>query len=205
MPTNEPFARWDEEDDATFYRVPRLVTHIEAGAIEALRSRYGQLLDPGSRVLDLMSSWRSHLPPGLGEVVGLGMNAEEMAANPQLDRFVVTDLNADPVLPFEDASFDGVVCSVSVQYLVHPIEVWREAGRVLRPGGVAAVAFSNRCFPTKAVALWLTTGDDGHRLVVRRYLEEAGFWPVVDEQLTSPDDPVFVVSGRRRPAGSPPA
>src|SRR5437764_14548904 len=111
----------DETDDRGFYALPRLVTHIEPGAIEALRRRYGELLPPGGRVLDVMSSWRSHLPDGLGPVIGLGMNAEEMAGNPQLHEALVHDLNDDPRLPFEDASFDAVVCSVSVQYLTSPI------------------------------------------------------------------------------------
>jgi SAM-dependent methyltransferase len=187
----------DEDEDPVFYAFPRKVTHIEEGAIAALRSRYDELLPDGSDVLDLMSSWRSHLPPGLGRVCGLGLNAEEMADNPQLDQIVVHDLNADPTLPFDEATFDAVVCAVSVQYLTQPIEVWTDARRVLRPGGIAIVSFSNRCFPTKAVALWMATGDAGHRLIVRRYLDEAGFAPVSDEQLPSPDDPLYVVHGRR--------
>jgi SAM-dependent methyltransferase len=192
-----PFDRADPADDRAFYAQARKVTHIETGAIDALRRKYAAMLSPGSDVLDLMSSWRSHLPPGLGRVTGLGMNAEEMADNPQLNELVVHDLNADARLPFGDGAFDAVVCAVSVQYLTNPIEVWREARRVLRPGGPAVISFSNRCFPTKAVTLWLSTDDRGHRLIVRRYLEEAGFSTIVDEQLNSPDDPMFVVIGRR--------
>src|SRR4051812_2691963 len=118
MPS-DPFARVDPSDDALFYRFPRKVVHIEQGAIAALRQRYAELLPAGGAVLDLMSSWRSHLPeqPPLGRVAGLGMNAEEMADNPQLDDFVVHDLNEDPVLPFADATFDAAVCAVSVQYM----------------------------------------------------------------------------------------
>jgi SAM-dependent methyltransferase len=148
---NEPFARIDAADDARFYSVARNVVHLEPGAIEALRSVYAELFPPGATVLDLMSSWRSHLPDGVGRVVGLGMNAEEMEANPQLDEWVVHDLNRDPPLPFADASFDTVACAVSVQYLVHPHEVFADVSRVLVPGGPLVVSFSNRCFPTKAV------------------------------------------------------
>ena len=138
----EPFARVDEGDDAFFYGVERKVTHLEDGAIEALRAFYDQLLPAGAEVLDLMSSWRSHLPlRPLARVVGLGMNAAEMADNPQLDSFVVHDLNARPVLPFDDASFDAGVCTVSVQYLTSPVEVCAEVRRVLRPGGPFALAF----------------------------------------------------------------
>jgi ubiquinone/menaquinone biosynthesis C-methylase UbiE len=134
-------------------------------------------------------------------VTGLGMNAAEMADNPQLDRFVVHDLNADPRLPFDEASFDAVLCAVSVQYLVRPVEVFADVARVLRPGGSVVISFSNRCFPTKAVALWLRSGSDGHRALVRGYLEAAGFASVDDRQVPSPDDPLYVVLGRRLPTG----
>ncbi len=192
---NDPYARMDPSDDARFYAVERKVTHIEPGAIDALRTRYAELLRPGATVLDLMSSWRSHLPPGLGRVVGLGMNAAEMADNPQLDEWLLHDLNREPVLPFANQQFDAVVCAVSVQYLVHPVEVLSDVRRVLRLGGPVVLSFSNRCFPTKAVAAWLATSDLEHRSMVRRYLEQAGFTGVSDEQVPSPDDPLYVVSG----------
>ena len=193
----DPFSREDPTDDARFYAVERKVTHIEDGAIEALRSFYDSLLPRGGRVLDLMSSWRSHLPHdrGFSEVVGLGMNAGEMADNPQLDSFVVHDLNAVPVLPFDGASFDGAVCTVSVQYLTSPLEVFADVRRVLRPSAPLAVAFSNRCFPTKAVAVWRYGRDADHVDLVRAYLASSGFGDVVDQRLPSPDDPVFVVTG----------
>jgi len=194
---SDPFSRIDPSDDARFYSVARKVVHIEPGAIEVLRTVYAGLFPPGGAVLDLMSSWRSHLPEGLGRVVGLGMNAEEMVANPQLDEHLVHDLNRDPRLPFPDESFAAAACAVSVQYLLHPIEVFAEVRRVLEPGGPVVVSFSNRCFPTKAVAIWLTSDDDGHRRLVRAYLEESGFDDVVDEQVPTPDDPLFVVRGRR--------
>ena len=194
---DDPFARIDPSDDARFYSVARNVVHIEPGAIEALRRVYADHFPPHATVLDLMSSWRSHLPDGLGRVVGLGMNTEEMADNPQLDEWVIHDLNRDPRLPFPDASFDAVVCAVSVQYLVQPIAVFTEVRRVLVSGGPVIVSFSNRCFPTKAVMAWLTTDDAGHRQLVRAYLEHAGFDGVVDEQVATPDDPLFVVRARR--------
>jgi len=200
----DPFARVDSSDDARFYSVARKVVHLEPGAIEALRGVYAERLPPDGTVLDLMSSWRSHLPDGLGRVVGLGMNAEEMAANPRLDEWVVHDLNQQSRLPFPDGSFGAVACAVSVQYLVHPFEVFTDVARVLVPRGPVVVSFSNRCFPTKAVALWRAADDDEHRLVVRTYLERSGFVDVVDEHVDTPDDPLFVVSGRagdRGPGG----
>ena len=130
MEPPHPFTRADPSDDALFYAEERKVVHLEPGAIEALRSFYGRLLLPGDAVLDLMSSWRSHLPAGLGRVTGLGLNAAEMADNPQLDEYVIHDLNRTSRLPFADASFDAVVCAVSVQYLVRPWDVFAdEIGR----------------------------------------------------------------------------
>ena len=120
-----------------------------------------------------------------------------MADNPQLGDFVVHDLNRDPRLPFDDGAFDAVTCAVSVQYLTRPLEVFADVARVVQPGGPCIVSFSNRCFPTKAVAIWLAAGSDGHRGLVREYLERSGFVSVVDEAVPTPDDPLFVVWGRR--------
>ncbi len=195
----------DPTEDEEFYAFERKVVHIETGAIEALRTAYTEILPSKARVLDLMSSWRSHLPhAGLGHVTGLGMNAAEMADNPQLDTWLVHNLNRDPRLPFDDASFDAVACAVSVQYLVEPVAVFTDVRRVLVPGGPLVVSFSNRCFPTKAVAIWLANGDEIHRALVRGYLEQAGFGGVVDERRPSSDDPLFVVWGRAplAPSGS---
>ena len=193
-----PFDRMDPSPDEAFYAYERKVVHIEVGAIEALREAYAELLPPDARVLDLMSSWRSHLPySGLGEVVGLGMNPAEMTDNPQLDSFVVHNLNREPTLPFDDAAFDAVVCAVSVQYLTRPVEVFTDVRRVLVPGGPFVVSFSNRCFPTKAVAIWLANGDASHRTIVREYFEAAGFADVVDERRPSPDDPLYIVRGTK--------
>ena len=146
------FAREDESPDDGFYRHARLVTHIDDATIAALTDFYAEFLPPGSRVLDLMSSWVSHLPDlEYARIAGLGMNAEELAANPRLTDSVVHDLNEEPTLPYDDGSFDRAVVAVSVQYLVRPIEVFTDLGRVLAPGGRVAVAMSHRCFPTKAI------------------------------------------------------
>jgi len=192
------YAREDESGDDEFYRIARKVVHIDDGAIAALGRLYAEVLPAGGRLLDLMSSWRSHLPEGMGaaDVVGLGMNAEEMAANPQLTRFVVHDVNQDPRLPFGDAEFDGATCAVSVQYLTHPLRVFREVARVLRPGAPFVVSFSNRCFPTKAVAAWLYADDEQHLQLVRAYFEGAGGWvDVKDEDRSSGRgaDPLYAV------------
>ena len=196
------YERDDEAADDRFYVVPRKVVHIDAGAIAALARLYTEALPAGGRLLDLMSSWRSHLPAGLatGEVVGLGMNAEEMADNPQLTKSLVHDVNRDPRLPFGDEEFDGAMCAVSIQYVTHPLLVLREVRRVLRPHAPFVVSFSNRCFPTKAVAVWLGSTDPHHRRLVRSYFEAAGGWTDVKDEDRSPDgngDPLYAVWARR--------
>jgi SAM-dependent methyltransferase len=195
------YTRDDESPDEHFYSFPRKVVHIDEGAIAALGRLYAELLPDGGRLLDLMSSWRSHLPGGLRfrEVVGLGMNAEEMAENPQLTSSILHDLNRNPRLPFGDTEFDGAVCAVSIQYLTNPLPIFQEVGRVLRPGAPFVVSFSNRCFPTKAVAVWLSTTDRQHVELVRAYFEAAAGWGNVTEEDRSPgdsDDPLYAVWAR---------
>jgi hypothetical protein len=192
------YAREDDTADDAFYRLPRKVVHIDDGAIAALGRLYAGVLPPDGRLLDLMSSWRSHLPAGL-RAVGLGMNAEEMADNPQLTSAIVHDVNREPRLPFRDAVFDGAMCAVSIQYLTHPLRVFREVRRVLRPGAPFVVSFSNRCFPTKAVAVWLDTTDAQHVALVRAYFEGAGGFLDPTEEDRSPGgygDPLHAVWAR---------
>jgi SAM-dependent methyltransferase len=192
----EYFARQDESDDSIFYVPPRKVVHIDDGAISAVTALLKEVLPPGGVYLDLMSSWRSHLPDALNptRVVGLGMNAAEMVDNPQLDKHVVHNLNRDPALPFEDAAFDGAFCTVSVQYLIHPVEVFAEVNRVLKPGAPFVVSFSNRCFPNKAVAVWLGTTDNQHLALVTQYFEESGGWRgITATARTGTHDPLFAV------------
>lgn len=197
----EFFRRQDESDDSQFYVMPRKVVHIDDHAIGALTDLYRQLLSEGDTVLDLMSSWRSHLPPELkaSRVVGLGMNADELADNPQLVEWLLHNLNQNSTLPLEDASFEAAVCAVSVQYMTQPLEVFREVLRVLKPGGVFALSFSNRCFPTKAVAGWLYSSDEQHLGIVRAYFEASGGWRDITAEDRTPqrrrgmEDPLFAV------------
>jgi SAM-dependent methyltransferase len=131
------FTKIDGDADELFYEEPRLVYHIDDHAVAALTEFYRAVLPAGGVLLDLMSSWVSHLPPETryAEVIGLGMNAAELAANPRLARRLVQNLNRDPALPLADASVDAAMICVSVQYLQQPAVVLREALRVLRPGG----------------------------------------------------------------------
>ncbi|MGH7334614.1 MAG: class I SAM-dependent methyltransferase [Candidatus Rokuibacteriota bacterium] len=195
------YGRDDERADTEFYASPRKVVHIDDGAIEALRQIYTDVLPADGCLLDLMSSWRSHLRTGLPtrQVVGLGLNAEEMADNPQLTRHVIHDLNRVPRLPFGDQEFDAAMCAVSIQYVLHPVLVFREVCRVLRPGAPFVVSFSNRCFPTKAVAVWLDSTDRQHLMLVRKYFESVGGWSDLTEADCSPDDgdPLYVMWARK--------
>jgi hypothetical protein len=194
------FAKEDPEDDAAFYVEARLTTHIDDPAIAALTDFYRRVLPPGARLLDLMSSWVSHLPPEVpyGEVIGHGMNAEELAANPRLSRWFVQDLNRDPVLPLADASLDAAMICVGVQYLEQPVAVLSDLARALRPGAPVVISFSNRCFPTKAVAVWRALDGAGHARLVELYLREAGFADIAVHRLRDgwTSDPLTVVIGR---------
>jgi len=162
------FDRADPTPDSAFYVSPRLVTHIDAGAVAAVGATYAEL-GVGGEVLDLMSSWVSHFTVPPRRLTALGMNRAELDANAAVAEGVVADLNADPRLPFGDASFDDAVCCASVDYLTRPVEVMREVSRVLRPSGRLVCTFSNRCFPTKAVRGWLMADEAERPLIVQRY------------------------------------
>ena len=172
------------------------MTHIDDAAIAAVGALYDELGLDGE-VLDLMSSWISHFMSPPKHLTVLGMNRSELDANPDASERVVHDLNADPVLPFSSHSFDAAVCCVSVDYLVRPIEVFREAARVLRPGAPFVCTFSNRCFPTKAIRGWLVSDDEQHCAIVAEYFRRAGGWdPPIVQRRTPADhrgDPLFAV------------
>jgi len=209
--TPDLFARADESDDASFYAMPRRVVHLDEPALAAVAAFFGEQLPPHGELLDVMASWRSHLPKALPRkrVTGLGMNAEEMAENPDLDAWVVHDLNRDPELPFADRSFDGATLTVSMQYLVRPIEVFRSVARCLRPGAPLIVVVSHRCFPTKAVKIFqqCQTMRERMELGMAYFSFAGGFADVLGVDLrpaAAPgEDPVRAVIGRRQGASTP--
>ncbi len=163
----------DPSDDALFYAQPRFVTHVDEGFIAQLTKLYRDRIPPSSRVLDLMSSWVSHLPGDISYdyVEGHGLNGEELAKNKQLDHYFVQNLNRNQTLPLDDNSFDAVVNTVSVQYIQHPEAIFAEVYRVLKPGGIVIFSFSNRMFYQKAIALWRDGSEASRVELVKRYFE----------------------------------
>jgi SAM-dependent methyltransferase len=196
------FLKEDASPDQLFYAAPRFVTHIDGNAVENVTALYRDVLPSGGVILDLMSSWISHLPAEVvyGEVIGHGMNAMELKANPRLSRFFVQNLNENHVLPLETQSIDAAMICASIQYLQKPVAVLRELARVLKPGGSVSITFSNRCFPTKAVAVWQALPDEDHAKLVTLYFEHAGFAQVEVRTLVAPGqkgiDPLWAVIGR---------
>jgi SAM-dependent methyltransferase len=212
----EPFARADAAPDAVFYAHERLVDHLDDNTRAEITARYRQWLQPGMKVLDLMASWNSHLPADLPlTVTGLGMNESELGHNPRLAERVVHDLNRQPALPFADAGFDAALCALSIEYLVDPVAVVREVGRVLKPGAPFIISFSDRWFPPKAIRLWSELHPFERIAFVADLLRHSGRFENIETEsllgLPAPlgnwrpkgrphADPLFVVCGRCRPA-----
>lgn len=200
----EAFRRLDESPDEDFYQVPRLVTHIDEAAIEAVTQLYREIFPENGAILDLMSSWISHLPEEISyrTVSGLGMNAEELRQNERLTDHVVHDLNADPSLPYPDQIYDGAGICVSIDYLVDPISVLTETARVLKPGAPLVITFSNRCFPTKAIAIWHQLTDRQRMVFVKKLLEATGQYEhirLMDRTYPWGHDPLLAVVAHTLP------
>ncbi|MBN2242614.1 MAG: methyltransferase domain-containing protein [Acidobacteria bacterium] len=188
------FTRADEQDDALFYSRDRLVSHLDSlasGTIVDLIDRL--VVEENPEILDLMASWDSHIPARLRscKINGLGMNETELKQNRDLSEYVVHDLNRDGRLPFPDGSFDVVLNTVSVDYMTNPVEVFREAARILKPGGLFLVVFSNRMFPEKAVKIWRESSEEERILLVEEIFRETGAFDATE---------FFISKGRPRPA-----
>lgn len=207
--TPNDFRRQDESSDSEWYAHPRFVQHIDNPAIAVLKSYHSTIIKPNHSVLDICSSWVSHLPADLKpqSMIGYGMNAAELSRNTHLTKFFVKDLNVDPRLEeVKDGSVDTVMCNVSVDYLTKPVEVFKEMRRVLKDGGTAHMAFSNRCFPTKVVGKWMGMSDEERRRWVGGYFWASGGWDNVEEVILKEqkggflggyEDPLYVVRGRK--------
>ena len=217
----DAFSRIDESDDSAFYATDRLVSHLDSTALETVVDLVERLApQQGARILDLMASWDSHIPESFENchVTGLGLNHLELEKNTRLAERVLHDLNANPVLPFEGQSFDVVLCTVSVDYLTQPLAVFREVARVLKPGGLFLVIFSNRFFPPKVVQIWREANEEQRIEIVTSYFQRSEGFEVPrvytskgkprpkDDRYADmglPSDPIFAVfADRRGGAGS---
>lgn len=186
----------DETDDSLFYSFPRFVTHVDEGFIDQLTTLYRNRLKPQTRILDLMSSWVSHLPSDIefAHVEGHGMNEEELAKNAQLDHYFIQDLNQNPKLPLSDQDFDAVLICVSIQYLQYPEAIFSEIHRILKPGGITIVSFSNRMFYQKAIAAWREETEANRLELVKGY-----FNSVQSNNLTGFNPPEIIANQSKTP------
>ena len=209
---SEQRTKLDQTDDTQFYSFPRFVNHVDEGFIDQLRNLYRKRLKPNARIFDMMSSWVSHLPEELefGHVEGHGMNELELAKNPRLNNYFVQNLNQNPKLPLPDRDFDAVINAVSVQYLQYPEAIFSEIYRILKPGGIAIISFSNRMFYQKAIAAWRDGTEMSRVQLVKSYFQSVpGFSQpeVIARQSTVPSflqmlgvggsDPFYAVVGER--------
>ncbi|KPJ87765.1 MAG: methyltransferase [Gemmatimonas sp. SG8_17] len=192
---SDAFSRLDEEDDTVFYARDRFVEHLDSRALQTVGDLIGALVvEERPVILDLMASWDSHIPQQVrpGRVIGIGLNENELRENQALDEYVLHDLNRVPGVPFADGTIDAVICTVSVDYMTRPVEVFREMGRILKPGGLFLVTFSNRYFPPKVVKIWECSSEEERVHLVQHYFKDAQLF----------DEPrVFVSKGRLRPNG----
>ncbi|MFT6300318.1 MAG: SAM-dependent methyltransferase [Saprospiraceae bacterium] len=196
LPDNA-FSRADEATDEEFYIIPRFVAHIDYGAIDSVTELYRKYLPEHGDILDLMSSWLSHLPEEVtyNSVTGLGMNEREMFHNKQLDTWSTHNLNDDPKLPFRDNQFDAGIICVSIDYLTNPIAVLQDMGRTLKKDAPLVITYSNRFFEAKATSVWLQLDDEQRAYLIKFYLSEAGSYKDIQLMDCSPEfgDPLYAV------------
>lgn len=201
----------DGTSDTLFYESPRFVTHVDDGFIQQLTDLYRERLKANTRIFDLMSSWVSHLPDEMefAHVEGHGLNEPELARNSRLDHYFIQNLNDNPKFPLQDQSFDAVLNTVSVQYLQYPEAIFSEIHRILKPGGIAIISFSNRMFYQKAIAAWRDGSEASRVELVKRYFEAVpGFSqpeviarqsqvPAMLQWMGMGGDPFYAVIGTR--------
>lgn len=191
--SEDAFSRPDESEDSIFYATDRFVQHLDSRALATVEELIGELvIEDNPVILDLMSSWDSHIPSSIRpeKVVGLGLNSNELSENPALTEWCIHDLNKNPILPFLDATFDVVLNVVSVDYMTKPFDVFREVNRILKPGGLFLVVFSSRMFEQKAVKIWHQSSEEERLLLVEEFFNRT-------ETFTRPQ--LFASKGKPRP------
>lgn len=212
---SDAFVREDESDDRVFYARDRFVEHLDTVALSTIEKIVGHLIvEEEPSVLDLMASWDSHIPDRVKprEVIGLGLNRNELAENPVLTDFVLHDINKESRLPFPDSRFDVVLNTVSVDYMTQPFQVFREVARALKPGGLFLVTFSNRMFPEKAIKIWRQSNENERVMLVEDFFTASGLFERPKVHLSKgkprpgddkyadqgiPSDPVYAVYADR--------
>ncbi len=214
--SGDAFSRMDESDDKEYYEIDRFVSHIDTVALSTVEKLIGDLItEDNPFILDLMAGWDSHIPANIkpSKVVGLGLNKNELEQNELLTDTVIHDINENPILPFQDNMFDAVINTVSVDYMTRPFEVFREVARVLKPGGLFLVIFSNRMFPQKAVKIWREADEEERIILVDEFFKESGLFgkteyfvsrgkprPKSDKyaHLGIPSDPVYALFAEKK-------
>ena len=199
---------------------------VFAGSIPALYDRYmGPLLfepyarETAARLGDLKSgalletaagtgivtqALAERLPPTV-DIVATDLNQAMIdfaATKPGLARAKLRQADA-LALPFEDGGFDAVVCQFGAMFFPDRVKGYREARRVLRPGGRALIAIwdslehnpMTRCvvdamavrFPANPPR-FLARTPHGHsdQKTIRTELAEAGFGQVTIDVVTLP-------------------
>lgn len=216
--SKENYRRLDESSDSLFYKTPRFTEHVDKDAVNSLMKLHDSIIketasslyNDNSRmisILDICASHVSHLPSNYNKfeaiknnvmIVGIGMNRDELEANPALTNNYVIDLNENPKIPLPDNSFDVVLLQLSIDYLIHPIDVLSQAARVLKPNGRIVISFSNRLFFDKAISSWTGKADIEHIELVGRYLlatKEFGSLNAIDATVSKNNvDPIYAVT-----------
>ena len=196
-------------DDEIFYQQPRFVHHLSDSFRTRLTSLYSEYLLNHHIILDLMSSWVSHLPSNISykKVIGHGMNEAELSSNERLDRFFVQNLNKKQNMPIEDSSIDVGLIVAGWQYLQYPEKVSLELSRVIKSDSLLIISFTNRAFWTKAPNIWTYSSEEKRIEYVTNVLTSNG-WRIEkilnerthDKKLfgfySSESDPFFSVIAR---------
>ena len=199
----------DISDDEIFYQQPRFVHHLSDSFRYRLTSLYSEYLLNHHTILDLMSSWVSHLPSNISykKVIGHGMNEAELSSNERLDRFFVQNLNKKQNMPIEDSSVDVGLIVAGWQYLQYPEKVSLELSRVIKSDSLLIISFTNRAFWTKAPNIWTYSSEEKRIEYVTSVLTSNG-WRIEkilnektqDKKLfgfySSESDPFFSVIAR---------